>query len=177
MNDDDVGLIEELEKVIEESNIQIVAAMNNKGVIGYNNTIPWRVEGEQRNFKKITDGSALIMGRKTFESIGKPLPGRLNIVVTRNKEYLPDGVVVAYSLEQAILVANRFSKTISIIGGAEIYKKAMQYAKTIHLSIIDDNSDGDAFFPAISDDWKIMSQEQVKSNIDYKKLVLVLYTK
>lgn len=134
--------------MINNSEILLIAAMTANRVIGRDNTIPWDIPGEQARFKQKTMGHALIMGRKTWQSIGRPLPGRRNIVITRNPSFQAPGALVAHSLDEGIaLCANE--KKIFIIGGEQLYRLALPIADTIILTILPDRIDGDAHFPEI----------------------------
>lgn len=143
----------------------IVAAAKN-GVIGHNNQLPWRLPQDLKYFKAVTLGKPVIMGRKTYESIGKPLPGRINIVVTRSKDWSAvDGVIVTNSLEQAlaeaqVLVASNqlASGEIMVIGGAEIYRSALPFVDRIYMTRVAVETEGDAFFdPLNQQDWSLES--------------------
>lgn len=143
----------------------IVAAAKN-GVIGRNNQLPWHLPQDLKYFKAITLGKPVIMGRKTYESIGKPLPGRTNIVVTRSREWIAaDGVIVTNSFEQAlaeaqILVASDrlASDEVMVIGGAEIYRSALPFVDRIYLTRVAVEPEGDAFFDALNEpDWVLES--------------------
>jgi len=142
----------------------IVAAARN-GVIGNNNQLPWHLPQDLKYFKSITLGKPVIMGRKTYESIGRPLPGRANIVVTRSGDYQADGVVVVNSLEQALVAARKVLDSSAasateamIIGGAEIYRSALLLVDRIYLTRVDVEVEGDAFFPALPDTgWQLIS--------------------
>lgn len=117
-------------------------------VIGARNSIPWRVPGEQKLFKEITMGHHIVMGRKTYESIGKLLPGRTSVVVTRQRGYQVPGAIVVHSLEQAFAAAAGEDE-VFVIGGAELFREALPVADRIHLSVIDQTAEGDTFMPDI----------------------------
>ena len=117
-------------------------------VIGINNSIPWHIPEEMAHFKKTTMGHAVIMGRKTHESIAGPLPGRLNIVLSRKNTFQASGCIVANSLNEAVACCREHEKAF-IIGGRDLYEKAMSRVDTILLSIIAKNYKGDVFFPNI----------------------------
>ncbi|MEO6013009.1 MAG: dihydrofolate reductase [Devosia sp.] len=140
--------------------VSIIAAVAENGVIGSGNAIPWRIPGDFAHFKRMTLGKPLIMGRKTFESIGRPLPGRTNIVVSRQEGYQPQGVIVVSSLEMALeraqsIAAAERANEVMIGGGAEIYRQAMPLADRMYLSVIAAEPEGDAFFPQIDfEQWK-----------------------
>ena len=162
--------------------VVIVAAMGrNTRVIGNNNQLLWHVPEDLKRFKTLTLGHPIIMGRKTFESIikilGKPLPGRTNIVVTRDPDYKYDGVKSVTSLEEAFQVAEKENSTeIHIGGGEEIYRQALPYVDRLHLTFFDDDKPGDAYFPEFAEDFietkKYPSQEHEGLRyqwVDYKR--------
>ncbi len=141
--------------------IIIIAAMAQNRVIGKRNDIPWHIEGEQALFKKITMGHTVVMGRKTFESIGRPLPGRKNIIITRRSDYTPPGCLIAASLDAALAIC-RDDEKIFIAGGGQIYKIALQFADEIRLTVIGREIPGDVFFPEFSDkDFQEISTEKI----------------
>ena len=129
--------------------IIIIAAMARNRVIGKGNTIPWQVAGEQARFKEVTMGHPLVMGRKTFESIGRPLPGRKNIVISRQQHYQPPGCLVAGSLEAALDFC-REEDTVFVAGGGQIYRQALPWAGEIRLTVIEREIAGDVYFPEFS---------------------------
>ena len=135
----------------------IVAAAENN-VIGKDNQLPWHLPSDMKYFKNQTWGMTVIMGRKSLESLGKPLQGRKNIVVTRNKEWQQEGTEVAHSINEAIDLAKETGvNEIFIIGGAEIFKEAMPVANRIYLTRIHHHFDGDAYFPEVSDaEWTLV---------------------
>ena len=129
-------------------------------VIGANNRIPWHVPGEQKLFKQITMGHHIVMGRKTYESIGRLLPGRTTVIVTRQAGYAVPGAVIAHSLHDALNAAARDDE-IFVIGGAEIFREAMSFADRIHLSVIDQEPAGDVLMPEIdTTQWREVSAEE-----------------
>lgn len=134
--------------------VAIIAAVAENGVIGNDGHIPWRLPGDFAHFKRMTWGKPLIMGRKTFESIGRPLPGRTSIVVTRQEGYQPDGVLVISSLEAALDHAQEIAKAdraneVMIGGGSEIYAQAMPFADRMYITQVMLAPDGDTYFPQI----------------------------
>jgi dihydrofolate reductase len=144
----------------------IVAAAKN-GVIGHNNQLPWHLPQDLKYFKSVTFGKPVIMGRKTYESIGKPLPGRTNIVVTRSKDWVAvDGVIVTNSFEQALSEAEKVLSSdtqslgeVMVIGGAEIYRTALRFADRIYLTRVDLEPEGDATFAQPNElEWVLESQ-------------------
>jgi dihydrofolate reductase len=117
-------------------------------LIGRDSTLPWRIPDDLKRFKQITLGHPVIMGRKTYESIGRPLPGRTNIVVTRSQDFYADEVEIARSLNDAIEKARAIEPNeIFVIGGGEIFKQALPLADKLYLTLIDDDSEGDTYFP------------------------------
>jgi len=147
--------------------IILIAAMAANRVIGRDSTIPWNLPGEQARFKEITMGYPLIMGRKTWQSIGQPLPGRRNIVVTRNTNFKAAGGEVVHSLEQGI-AACREAKKIFIIGGEQLYRIALEMADTLILTLLDREVDGDAFFPEFScPPFELLQTETIRNPVPY----------
>ncbi|MCM3637556.1 dihydrofolate reductase [Sporosarcina luteola] len=154
--------------------ISLLVAYDLNRVIGIDNKMPWHIPEELKYFKKVTMGKAMVMGRKTFESIGRPLPGRLNIIVTRNKDYVADGVEVFHDLHKAIERAEAYSDEVVIIGGAEIFKLTMDIADRLYITVIRKEFDGDTFFPEIDDSWKLVSQSAdqfTEDGIPYSYLI------
>lgn len=128
--------------------ITLIAARARNGVIGRNSQMPWKIASEQAHFKRVTMGHPIVMGRKTWESIGRALPGRRNIVVTRDRAYTATGAEVAGSLDDALLLAGNVEQ-VFIIGGAQLYAAAMPRASRVLLTEIDADFDGDTFMPAL----------------------------
>lgn len=138
--------------------ISLIAAMTpGTHVIGNKGNIPWRLSNDMKRFKSLTMGQPIIMGRKTHESIGKALPGRDNIVVSRNEEYkAADGCHLAANIKMAFVIAHGLGhKNVCVIGGGEVYKETMKYADTLYLTYVHGKYNGDAFFPPIWNDWKV----------------------
>ncbi|MGH3649962.1 MAG: dihydrofolate reductase [Acidimicrobiia bacterium] len=131
--------------------IVIVAAVGRNGVIGADGGLPWRIPEDLARFKQLTMGHALVMGRATFESIGRPLPGRTNIVLTRRPGWSHDGVVAAGSLDDALAIAASSGGDVFVAGGAEVYGQAMSMADRLELTEVDAEPDGDTWFPPV--DW------------------------
>ncbi len=144
--------------------ISLIVAHAKNNVIGNRGTMPWHLPADLAHFKKTTFGSPVIMGRVTFESIGRPLPGRLNIVISTNPHYVvPNGVVLAQSLEQAIAIATKLQdpKEVFIIGGGRIYQQAIKYADRLYLTIIDADIAGDTKFPDYQEqDFDVLEQTE-----------------
>jgi dihydrofolate reductase len=133
--------------------IALIAALSTNRVIGTKNQLPWHISEDLKRFRALTSGHPVVMGRKTFESIGKPLPNRANIVITRNVEWTFPGVWTATSiveaLEQARIAAG--GDQVFVIGGAEIYLQALPFAQKLYLTEIEAQIEGDAVFPPVSD--------------------------
>ncbi len=125
----------------------LIAAVARNGVIGNAGTIPWRVPGEQAFFKETTLGHTLVMGRATYESIGRPLPGRTTIVLTRSPDWRADGVLVAHDLEQALALAAGLSGDVMVVGGAQVYAAALPVADEQVLTEVRLRPDGDVTYP------------------------------
>jgi dihydrofolate reductase len=125
--------------------ISIIVATSENNVIGKDNKLLWNLSDDLKNFKNLTSGNTVIMGRNTFESIGRPLPNRLNIVVSRNKELSIRGAIVVNSIEDALRKAPNDKETF-IIGGSQIYSQSMKYTDTIYMTEVHEKFDGDSFF-------------------------------
>jgi len=131
--------------------IILVAAVGENGEMGHNNELLWHLPGDLPRFKEMTMGSPIIMGRKTFDSIGRALPGRLNIVLTANKSWQAEGVTVASSLDQAIELANNEgSGKAFVIGGGQVYKLFLAYATSLEITEVFDSPAADTYFPNFS---------------------------
>lgn len=142
--------------------ISLIAAMTKDRVIGQGNRIPWHLPEDFKYFKKTTLGKPIVMGRKTFESasMGKPLPGRQNIVLTRDKNWQAEGCDVVHSVEEALNVAQK-KEEIMIIGGTKIYEAFLPKATRLYLSLVEGDYQGDIFFPEIKEEeWELISEEQ-----------------
>ena len=165
--------------------IAIIAAVARNGVIGHDNRTPWRLPEDMKRFTRLTLGHAVIMGRKTFDSIiapsGKPLAGRDNIVVTRSREWTRSDCRVVHSLEAALAVV-REPREAFVIGGAEIYALALPLARRLYMTEIERDFDGDAFFPAFDrSHWREVSRERHASGgsegfdyafVEYEQLLI-----
>ena len=139
--------------------VSIIVAISENSVIGLHGNMPWRLPDDLKRFKALTTGHAVIMGRKTFDSIGRPLPNRINIVITRDPQCAIEGVTVAHSLDEAFQQAAGLDE-IFIIGGGEVYQRAINLADRMYVTLIHATFDGDTFFPAFEeDDWQLVSDE------------------
>jgi len=156
--------------------ISLIAAMADNRVIGRDNRLPWRLPADLRHFRKITLGKPVVMGRKTWESIGRPLPGRTNIVVTRDPDYLAEGCVVAHSVDEA-LTACAGSEEVMVIGGANLYQQLLDRADRLYLTRVRAEVEGDAWFPAFdAAQWREVEHESHRrddaNEFDYEFLLL-----
>ncbi|QDH81565.1 dihydrofolate reductase [Echinicola soli] len=154
--------------------LSIIVARATNNVIGKDNQLIWRLSADLRHFKQHTTGHYMIMGRKTYESMGKPLPNRTSVVVTRNKEYrVPEGHFVVNSLEKAIAVVKESGQEKAfVIGGAEIYKQALPYVDEMIITEVSCTPEGDTYFPEFSpENWKKTFEEfhekDEKNQFDY----------
>lgn len=149
--------------------IAMIAAVGANGVIGADNAMPWRLPTDFAYFKRVTMGKPLLMGRKTFESIGKPLPGRINIVVTSDRSFAPAGVLVAHDLAQGLAIARAEAERagvdeIMIGGGGTIYAALMPQADRLHITHVDLSPAGDTRFPAIDPaNWRVVETPDVSA--------------
>ena len=146
--------------------LSIIVAKSKNDVIGNNGRLPWHLSEDLKRFKSITMGKPIIMGRVTYESIGKPLPGRENIILTRRSNYLEKGITIIHSSDEALKSA-RDSDEVIIIGGGEIYKEFLSRVNRLYITHVDLHIDGDAFFPKVDYlDWQVMSREDFPVNKD-----------
>ncbi len=144
--------------------ITIIAAIAENNALGKDNQLIWHLPADLKRFKQVTLNHHIIMGRKTFESLGKPLPNRTTIIITRNKNYSAKGCIVVNSLKKAI-EASKNDENPYILGGAEIYKQAMEIADKLDLTFVHHKFEADAFFPIIdSKIWKETSREDFKAD-------------
>lgn len=154
-----------------------VVAMDNQRCIGKDNDLPWHISADLKHFKEITQGGVIILGRKNFDSIGRPLPKRVNWVITRNQGWNFEGVKVAHSIEEALeksipdVQASEKPNTIFIIGGGEIFKQTIDITDRLELTHVDLNVGGDIFYPEIPNDFvKVASEQHIddKSGIAFE---------
>ena len=140
--------------------VVLVVAVADNGVIGVDGELPWRLPPDLRHFKELTTGHVVVMGRKTFESIGRPLPNRTNVVVTRQPSYAAEGAVVVGSLDDALVEAALHAGDVMVIGGGEIYSSALDLADVVELTEVHLSPEGDAFFPSLDPaTWREVSRE------------------
>lgn len=146
--------------------ITIIAAIANNNALGKDNDLIWHLPADLKRFKKITSGHHILMGRNTFESIGKPLPNRTSVIITRNNDYFKEGCLVANSIEEAIDMSKAASD-VFIIGGAQIYKQAIEkgLVDQLDITIVHHDFEADVFFPIIDlDVWKEVFREDCKAD-------------
>lgn len=139
--------------------LSLIVAMAENRVIGKDNRIPWHLPADLAYFRETTMGHTVVMGRKTFESIGKPLPGRKNVVLTRNRDFEADGVTVIHSLEELMRLDDHQEEEVFVIGGAEVYALALPIAQRIYLTLIHTSVEGDSYFPRWEEkEWRLVSR-------------------
>ncbi|HEX7456514.1 MAG TPA: dihydrofolate reductase [Candidatus Nanoarchaeia archaeon] len=144
--------------------VSIIAAISEKRAIGKGNKLLWHIGEDLKRFKKITFGHLVIMGRKTFESLGRPLPNRANIVITHDEAFKVPGISVAHSLEKAIEDARYEEKDeIFIVGGGQIYEQGIKYADKLYLTIVEGEYEADTFFPDYSEFKRVVFEEKRES--------------
>ena len=150
--------------------ISIIVAVSENGVIGKDNQLLWRLPDDLKRFKKLTLGHPIIMGRKTFDSIGKPLPGRTSIVITRNPDFKLEGVMVVHSLEKAVEEARKIEEQeIFIIGGGELYRQALPVTNKLYVTEVETVTSGDTFFE-IKDPENWIETERIVHKADERHL-------
>lgn len=156
--------------------ISLIVAMDDNGVIGADGQLPWRLPADLKHFREMTMGKPIIMGRKTHESIGRPLPGRENIVLTRNKGYQAEGCTVLHDLAELYAYC-RYQDEVMVMGGADLYKQFLGRAELIYLTEVHARVHGDTYFPHYDPDvWEEVSREDYKADekneYDYSFVVL-----
>lgn len=155
--------------------IGLIVAYTRTRTIGDKGIIPWRIKGEQKRFKELTTNNVIIMGRRSYEEIGHPLPNRVNIIVSRTKSYDADGCITVSSLEEALTEAKKYKKDIYIAGGAMLYEEAMDLVDVMYITEIESDIDGDTKFPEFNkDDFERKVDEHVDGDIPY---AYVTYTR
>ena len=155
--------------------LSLIVAFANNQVIGINNTLPWHLPEDLKRFRALTIGHHIIMGRKTYESLGRLLPGRTTIIVTRNKDYKVEGALIAHSLQAALLLCANDSEPF-LIGGAELYKDGLKLANKLYITEVHADFAGDAFFAKIdSDEWVLAEKKDHLSanGLQYSDLIYI----
>lgn len=146
--------------------ISLIVAMASNRAIGLNNRMPWHLSADLKKFKQITMGAPILMGRKTYESIGRPLPGRTNIIISRNPSYSQPGCLVFNDIDQALKSCGD-AKEVFVIGGSDFYKSMLPVADTLYLTQIHREFQGDTFFPEIdADQWVEVEREDIQDDPD-----------
>ena len=141
--------------------IKIIVAISNNNAIGKDNLLLWKLSTDLKMFKELTTNNVIIMGRKTFDSLGKALPNRINMVITRNKYFDADNVVSINNLNKAIELSREYDKDVYVIGGGQIYEQAMPIADELIVTHVNCEKDADTFFPTIDlKNWQILSSEK-----------------
>lgn len=154
----------------DEPALALIAAVAENGVIGRGSQLPWRLSTDLKRFKAVTWGKPIIMGRKTFLSIGRTLPGRTTIVVTRDEGFAPDGVIVAHDIDEALSKAERAASQmraseIMVAGGAELYAQTLDLADRLYLTTVHAQPEGDARFPAIDEqEWRVILTDRLRAS-------------
>lgn len=139
--------------------LSLIVAFAKNNVIGINNTLPWHLPEDLKRFRALTTGHHIVMGRKTYESLGRLLPGRTTVIVTRNKNYKLEGALIAHSLESAVDLCQNDTEAF-VIGGAELYQDGLRLANKLYITEVDLSVEGDAFFPKLDLNlWQETSRE------------------
>ena len=153
-------------KEIGSRKINLIVAMTDRGIIGKGNDLPWHIPGDLKHFKKTTMSNIILMGRKTYESIGKPLPGRKNFILTSDPGKIAEetrsdeNVFVFTSFKEAAEAASSMAEDLFIIGGASVYRETLSYAERLYISRVKKNYPGDVFFPEYDrSEWELVSSE------------------
>jgi dihydrofolate reductase len=157
------------------SQLSLIVACAKNNVIGLNNTLPWHLPEDLKRFRSLTMGHHIIMGRKTYESLGRLLSGRTTVIVTRNKHYKVEGALIAHSLEAAWILTNGDSEPF-VIGGAELYKEGLKLATKLYITEVHAEFVGDAFFPDINaTDWELSEKKDhvAASGLEYSDLIYI----
>ncbi|MFJ5769734.1 dihydrofolate reductase [Psychrobacillus sp. NPDC093180] len=157
--------------------ISLIVAHDPNRVIGLNNEMPWHIPGDLAYFKEKTMGKAIVMGRKTFESIGRVLPGRKNIIITRNPSYQAEGAVVVTNLPDAIDLAKAYHEEVMIIGGEQIFRAILPKADRLYVTFIEQSFEGDTFFPAYGEEWVLVDTSEKMETAEGIHYVYLVYEK
>ena len=153
--------------------LNIIAVIGKNRELGKGNKLLWHIPEDMKHFKRLTLHSSVIMGRKTFESLKKPLPQRFNIIITRDLRYklstdYQDRAIVVHSFQKALSVAEEYGQKIFVIGGGEVYKQAIKKAKRLYLTLVDASAPADTFFPKFKDSFSMVSQRKSSyKNLNY----------
>jgi len=140
--------------------LSIIVAMDASRVIGHENRLPWHLPADLKHFRRITMGKPILMGRRTWESIGRPLPGRINIVITRDTSYTAEGCTVVHSVAEALLAAQGHDE-VMVIGGEQLYRQVLPDTDTLYLTLVEGDFPGDAFFPELDQaEWREVERSE-----------------
>ena len=159
--------------------LSIIVAMGKNRVIGKNGMLPWHISSDLKNFKKITMGKPILMGRKTYESIGRPLPGRENIILTKNKNYFAEGCIVKNTIDEVFSYCQKVPE-LMIMGGAALYEQTLHKAKRLYITEVNATTDGDVFFPEFDrNQWLEISRNSFEAgeNDDFDYIFMILERK
>jgi dihydrofolate reductase len=156
--------------------LSIIVALSENNVIGRDNGLPWKLSADLKRLKSVTMGHHIIMGRRTWESLGRPLPGRVNVVITRDKNFKAEGAVIVHSLQDALQVAKNDNEAF-IFGGGKVFSEALPQVNRIYETIVHTTIDGDTFFPELNNrEWKETFREShaadEKNEFDYTFITL-----
>ena len=153
--------------------ISLMVAHDPNRVIGKDNELPWHIPADLAYFKEHTIGKGIVMGRNTFESIGRPLPKRRNIVVTRNDDYEAEGVDVVHNIQDAVKLAKEVHEEVMIIGGEQVFSSVLDDADRLYITLVHQSFEGDTYFPEYGREWKLVSEseQQISNEVPFSFLV------
>ncbi|MGH2317717.1 dihydrofolate reductase [Planococcus sp. SE5232] len=153
--------------------ISLMVAHDQNRVIGIGNELPWHIPADLAYFKEHTIGKGIVMGRNTYESIGRPLPKRRNIVVTRNDDYEAEGVDVVHNIQDAVKLAKEVHEEVMIIGGEQIFNSVLDDADRLYITLVHQSFEGDTYFPEYGREWKLVSEseQQISNEVPFSYLV------
>ncbi|MFJ7972508.1 dihydrofolate reductase [Psychrobacillus sp. NPDC096389] len=157
--------------------ISLIVAHDPNRVIGQDNKMPWHIPGDLAYFKEKTMGKAIVMGRKTFESIGRILPGRKNIIITRNASYKAEGADVVTNLADAVALAKSYHEEVMIIGGEQIFRAILPTADRLYVTFIEQSFEGDTFFPPYGKEWVLVDTSEKMETAEGIPYVYLVYEK
>ncbi|WP_298827717.1 dihydrofolate reductase [uncultured Planococcus sp.] len=153
--------------------ISLMVAHDQNRVIGIDNELPWHIPADLAYFKEHTIGKGIVMGRNTYESIGRPLPKRRNIVVTRNDDYEAEGVDIVHNIQDAVKLAKEVHEEVMIIGGEQIFNSVLDDADRLYITLVHQSFEGDTYFPEYGREWKLVSEseQQISNEVPFSYLV------
>lgn len=159
--------------------ISLLLAMDKNQLIGKDNDLPWRLPADLAYFKRVTMGHPIIMGRKTYDSIGRPLPGRENIIITRDTTYKAEGCKVIHSIDEIVKMSEETDQELFVIGGAEIFKEILPHSDRLYITEIEEEFEGDTYFPVFNKiEWKVISKEKgIKDEKNPYEYTFLVYEK